>query len=75
VAGRSLLVGVEGGSRGVRMSACNNGLVEAFIVVKECNSLKPVWDGRSLWSPRFERAVFDGCLLGKMEISFLPEFR
>jgi hypothetical protein len=34
VAGRSLLVGVEGGSRGVRMSACNNGLVEAFIVVR-----------------------------------------
>jgi hypothetical protein len=53
-----------------------SGPVEAFFAMKKCNCLEPVWDiGRSLWSPIFERAVFEGCLLGKMEISFHPEFR
>jgi hypothetical protein len=57
------------------VSACS-GRDEAFFAMKECNCLKPVWDiGRSLWSPMFERAVFEGWLLGKMEISSYPEFR
>jgi len=57
------------------VSACS-GPVEAFFAMKECNSLEPEWDiGRSLWSPISERAVFEGCLLGKMEIPFYPDFR
>jgi hypothetical protein len=32
------------------MREFDNGLGEAFIAMKECNCLKPMWDtGRSLW--------------------------
>jgi hypothetical protein len=50
----------------------NDSRFEAFFAMKECKCLKRMWDiARSLWVPRFERAVFVGGLLGKKKFLVL----